>query len=417
MDAQSPRNDGQPKPRVLYISYDGMLEPLGQSQVLAYLERLSADYRIHLISFEKSGDWAAKDRRQALRRRIAEAGIGWTPLRYHKAPSGPATAYDIAVGTMVALWLTLRHRIRIVHARSYIPALMALAAQRLLGARFLFDMRGLWADERVDAGLWPKEGRFYRVTKKLERAFLLAADHVVTLTRASAREIAGFPYLAGAKTPITVIPTCADLDRFSRSGTGAAQQVTFGFVGAASTWSLFDEVLECHRLLLAREPDARLLIVNRGEHDFIRERLRQSGIDPAQVELVASDHAGVPALISRMTIAAAIRKPAYSQVACAPTKLAEYLGCGVPCLVNEGVGDVAEIVESERVGVVLRGFSPADKADAIDRLLALSRESGIKERCVAAARRRFSLEDGVSAYREIYDRLASRGAPTVQAAA
>ena len=40
---------------VLYISYDGMLEPLGQSQVvLAYLEKLPPGRRIHLISFEKA---------------------------------------------------------------------------------------------------------------------------------------------------------------------------------------------------------------------------------------------------------------------------------------------------------------------------------------------------------------------------
>ena len=45
-------------PGVLYISYDGMLEPLGQSQVLAYLERLAAGRRMHLISFEKRAEWA-----------------------------------------------------------------------------------------------------------------------------------------------------------------------------------------------------------------------------------------------------------------------------------------------------------------------------------------------------------------------
>ena len=42
---------------VLYISYDGMLEPLGQSQVLSYLKRLASDRSIHLISFEKAADW------------------------------------------------------------------------------------------------------------------------------------------------------------------------------------------------------------------------------------------------------------------------------------------------------------------------------------------------------------------------
>jgi hypothetical protein len=34
---------------VLYISYDGMLEPLGQSQVLAYLKRIAHGRRIHLL--------------------------------------------------------------------------------------------------------------------------------------------------------------------------------------------------------------------------------------------------------------------------------------------------------------------------------------------------------------------------------
>ena len=41
---------------ILYISYDGILEPLGQSQVLSYLEKLSKKRVVHLISFEKHSD-------------------------------------------------------------------------------------------------------------------------------------------------------------------------------------------------------------------------------------------------------------------------------------------------------------------------------------------------------------------------
>lgn len=39
--------------KILYISYDGILEPLGYSQVLKYMESLSKDFEITLISFEK----------------------------------------------------------------------------------------------------------------------------------------------------------------------------------------------------------------------------------------------------------------------------------------------------------------------------------------------------------------------------
>jgi glycosyltransferase involved in cell wall biosynthesis len=392
-------------PAILYISYDGMLEPLGQSQVLAYLERLARDYRVHLISFEKKADEADAARLRKLRDRIAAAGIRWHKLRYHKAPSAPATAFDIAAGSAAAIAIALRHKVRIVHARSYIPALIGLGVKAVTGAKLLFDMRGLWADERVDAGIWPRDGGLYRATKKIERRLLLGADHIVTLTRASAREIASFPYMAEAAAPITVIPTCADLDRFSRAGASGQRPFTYGFVGAATTWSLFDQVLASFRLLLEREPEARLLAVNRNEHDHIRKLVAASGVDPARVEIVAAEHGEVPALVSRMDAAAALRKPTYSQVACAPTKLAEYLGCGVPCLVNRGIGDVEEIVEGDRVGAVAADFSEAALRAAVDRLLAVAREPDIEARCVDSARRRFSLDDGVEAYRAIYRRL------------
>ena len=43
----------QAKRKILYISYDGILEPLGHSQVLKYISFLSKDFSVTLISFEK----------------------------------------------------------------------------------------------------------------------------------------------------------------------------------------------------------------------------------------------------------------------------------------------------------------------------------------------------------------------------
>ena len=156
---------------VLYISYDGMLEPLGQSQVLAYLNRLATGRRIHLISFEKPEDWANIAERERIAQGIAGAGIVWHPLRYHKRPTAVATAWDIFCGIALGLWLVLRHRLGIVHARSYVSSVMALTIKRITGVKYLFDMRGFWADERIDGNLWPRTGRMYRVAKGFERRF------------------------------------------------------------------------------------------------------------------------------------------------------------------------------------------------------------------------------------------------------
>ena len=168
---------------------------------------------------------------------------GRHPLTYHKAPSVPATLFDIAHGTARALAPALRHRVRIVHARSYLPALMARGVKRAYGAKLLFDMRGLWADERVDGGLWPREGAVYRTVKGLEEGLLVDADDGVTLTHALAGEIRSFPYLRGRDVAMSISLTCADLDRFRTPATRPEGPFTLGYLGSVGTWYLFDEVL------------------------------------------------------------------------------------------------------------------------------------------------------------------------------
>lgn len=391
---------------VLYITYDGLLEPLGQSQVIPYLVELAREHRVHILSFEKPSDRNDASAMQELREQLASTGIGWTPLTYHKRPSAPATAFDVAIGTVVAAWLAVRQRARILHVRSYVPALIALPVRLLTRAKLVFDMRGFWADERVDGGLWPRGGTLYRVTKWLERRFLRAADHVVTLTDASARELRGFPALREKPKPISVIPTCADLGKFRPSPENHVPPgFVFGYVGSVGTWYLFPQTLAFFLALLRRRPDAQLLVVNRHEHGLIRRLATEAGVPADRIELVSASHAAVAGHIQRMHLGAALIRPSYSKIASAPTKMAEYLGCGVPCLGNAGVGDVAEILHSRNVGIVLEGMTGRDIEAGVDRALALAQDPGVRSRCVAAARDLFSLERGVAAYRDIYRSL------------
>jgi len=391
---------------VLYISYDGMLEPLGQSQVLAYLKPLAVGRRIHLISFEKSDDWANGSVRERIAQDIATAGIVWHPLRYHKRPSALATVWDIACGTMIGAWLVLRYRLRIVHARSYVSSVMALALKRLTGTKYIFDMRGFWADERVDGGLWPRRGKMFRVAKDFERRFLLAADHVVSLTHAAVDEMRRFDYLQERMPPFTVIPTCADLARFKPLPRDSAGLVfTLGYVGSVDLYYLFDEVAACFAQLLHMQPNARFLIVNRGQHTYIRERLVVAGVPCSNVELITVTHAEVPSQMSRMDAGIFFYQPSFSRTACAPTKLAEFLGCGIPCLGNVGVGDMSEVLEGEQVGVAIKSFDAVSRSTAMQQLLQLVAGSDTSARCVTAALRYFSLEEGVRSYDKIYREL------------
>ena len=397
---------------IIYITYDGLLTPLGQSQVLGYLEPLAASYSFHLVSFEKKDDRTSRERMATMRKRLDEAGISWTPLAYHKTPTAPATAFDTAVGTATALRLALRHNVKIIHVRSYVPALMALPLKRLTGAKLLFDIRGFWPDERADSGMWPRSGRLYRTTKRFEEVFFEAADHIVTLTNASVAEITQLPYLAGRAPPISVIPTCANLERFTAGPRPPARPFVFGYVGSVAGWYLFDETLSLFKAIRHRRPDARLLIVNRSEHDLIRAAVKRAGIDSSALELIAANHEDVPGHIARMHVGAAVIKPCYSAIARAPTKLAEYLGCGVPCVSNDGGGDTRSIVEDNGVGIALTDFSESSLIREADRLLTVVDDPMTRSRCVDTARRIFSVDDGVATYLGVYAQLLGRPTET-----
>jgi len=275
---------------------------------------------------------------------------------------------------------------------------------RPAGTRFLFDMRGFWVDERVDGENWSRGGRAHRMGKRLEKRLLLAADHIVSLTEAAVRELEQFSYLRNRALPITVIPTCVDIARFQLKANVEGTFV-FGYVGTAGTRYVFDAFVRCFLRLSSLRPGARLLILNRGEHDQIWEALRRGGVPDDVVELRATEHAEVPEQMARMHASAFFSKPVFSKLASAPTRLGEFLACGVPCLANGGVGDVADILRRERVGAVVDGFDD----DAIERglreLLALVDEPGIAERCSDVAKRRFSLQHGVARYAEIYHQL------------
>ncbi len=59
---------------ILYLSYDGMTDPLGQSQVLPYLKGLSKEgYHIHLLSYEKEDRY--KEYSDKIRQICNEANI------------------------------------------------------------------------------------------------------------------------------------------------------------------------------------------------------------------------------------------------------------------------------------------------------------------------------------------------------
>ena len=63
--------------KTLYLSYDGVLEPLGSSQVLNYVLGMSKISNFILYTFEKISDLKDKKRVDEIEERAKSCGVIW----------------------------------------------------------------------------------------------------------------------------------------------------------------------------------------------------------------------------------------------------------------------------------------------------------------------------------------------------
>ena len=394
---------------VLYLSYTGLAEPLGQSQILAYLRGLAADHRITLVSFEKPAALADSAGMAALRDCCAEHGIRWVPRRYHHRPRLPATAWDVAVFTWTALRQARNGDADLVHARGYIPAFVALVLKGALGLPFVFDMRALWPEEMVAAGRLKRHSAMFRLITWAERLCLRHADAVVSLTHAAVEQVKRRRGGDLSRARIAVIPTCVDLDRFRwdrANGTGGAPLV-IGSVGTVlSGWFRLDWLMEFFRASTETWPDVTFRIVTRDERAPIVAAAERAGIDGGRLEIEARTPGEMPQALAKLDAVAMFFEPGPAKLASCPTRMGEVLASGLPVIANGGVGDVAEIIRSFDVGVIVGDATERSMREAAADLARLLDDPGLAGRCRMAAETWFSLKTGTAAYHALYQEIA-----------
>lgn len=392
--------------KTLYVCYFGLREPLVQTQVLPYLRELAAaGIEVHLLTFERVS--ALRSEISAVRAQLAQEGITWSALRYHKRPSIPATLFDIFAGAWTALRLVRRHRIDVIHARAHIPMAMALIVRRFTHCFLIFDIRGLMAEEYVDAGVWAKDSQKFKAIKRLERAGIKAADQIVVLTRAMRDWLVRESNVSADK--IEVIPCCVYFARYSgaecvNENDGSRFEIVYA--GSAIGLYMLEEMAAFFNALRVHEPRAFFRVLTMSPADEVSAKLSAAGLKPEDFwvgEVAAQE---VPHYLSRARLGISFRKPTFSQIAASPTKIPEYLAAGLPVVSNAGIGDVDRLLETDGVGVVVQDFTATELARAAAAALKLAEDVDVRVRCLDVARRYFDLKTvGAEGYLNVYRRI------------
>lgn len=363
-----------------YLSMDSVQEGVGASQVLPYLERMAArGIYVRLHSFEwvqPSDDLVAE---------VGAAGIEWTA---HRSGSHGSAG---GLGRVMRAAAALRGA-DLVHARADLAAASALLGHP--GA-WLWDVRSLWADQRIAAGTLRAGSPQERVVRRVESAAAARASVIVTLTRSAVDVLAqrhGPSVLGKAR----VVPTCVDLERF-RGSPFPCRPVRLLLSGSFNPLYDMELMLRFSQLMAERTPTR--LTMLRPHASPWDGAVIQAGGEVRTVAFanmhaeIARHHAGLSILRADAPLAS---------IAAMPTKIAELLASGRPVVVNAGLGDAVELFGATRTGVVLQDRTPESLKQAADEVLRLLEDPSTPSRCRDVAEQHFDLERGVDILIEAY---------------
>ena len=405
-------------PKVLYVSYDGLTDPLGQSQILPYVIELSRQgFSFILLTCEKAE--AYKKNRGLIEKLLEGTDVSWSPIFYTKKPPVLSSIYDYFRLKRKAISLHRANSFQLIHCRSYIPSMIGLWMKTRYHVKFIFDMRGFWADERVDGGLWNLKNiiyqRVFHFFKRKEKEFLENADHIISLTIAGKNEIERWQHIEKSPLPISIIPCCVDTELFDSKKVKAeaiqnirqelgiqANEPILTYLGSIGTWYLLDDMLVFFSVFLEKFPNAKFLFITQDKADFIRARARIAGISADRILIISSKRETVPiyALVGSLSIF--FIKACFSKQSSSPTKQGELMALGLPVICNAGVGDTDMIVRKYESGLVVDSLNKSNYREIIEKVGQVSFDPN---RIRAGALEYFSLQLAVSKYKEIYSSL------------
>ena len=397
----------------LYITFDGLSDPLGQSQILPYLCGIAnSGYHITILSCEKE-DRLNKEK-AGIDETIKGFSITWKYILYDQDGGFLSRFLYIKKLSVLAKQVISSHPISLIHCRSYLASLLGLKFKNQFNIPFVFDMRGFWADERIDGSIWKKNNLlhilFYKYFKRKEKQYIKNADAIVSLTYSAITELEkNFPnYVIKKRT--TVIPCCTNVQLFSRANLAPITDLQgvkttdhlIIYTGSIGTWYFTKELIDCILVWKKHIPNIKLLFVTKDlvELDLILNTYSKEEI--SIIKKVSASYKDVPAYLAMAKASMFFIKPSYSKIASSPTKMAECWAMNLPIITNSGIGDNDLYFNSHNGGILINEFTTEEYEKACVNYLALFSEN-VNYRDIALTY--FDTKIAISKYSIIYNSL------------
>lgn len=395
----------------MYLTFDGVLEPVGSSQVLRpVMELASAGLQYTLVSLEKADDLADRGRLERVRGALAELGVVWVTGHYR---TGGAGAMASNVSRLFRMAAPYARRADLLHARAHLGATVALGLRAAVGVPYLFDVRGLWVDDLHEQRRWITDARTLRAAKAVERRLICGAAGIVCLTQLLCDDIrAGAFGPFPESRPVRCIPTVADFDDFRRDGPTDRVPVeirrrldgktVIAHIGALNSSYNTDAGLALTKYAMDMHPEVHLLCLTRQQAEM-HAACSRSGIPASRVTITSAGHEDMSQWLRLVDWCLLILNSPYAKRGSMPTKLAELFAAHVRPIQFGCNEEVSYWVKTAGGGIVLPSLRNNDLLQGAKQLVE-TRDADALEHARNSTITHFGLRSATEKYIDVIQR-------------
>lgn len=390
----------------IYITFDGLRDPLGQSQILPYLNNLNTNENIFIFSFEKV---SKLNQYFKLNKNITHYSVSFQNSKFKILK-----IFNILNFFFLILRKIFFKKVKIIHCRGLYPAILGLMIKKIKKTKLIYDMRGFSVEEKVDNEVINLHSYFGKVLfymlKSLERNVIENSDAIVVLTN-KAKDFLQKNYKINSK--ISVIPCSVCYNKFNSENFKKIKKKLLRrlnvpeearvliYIGSFGKYYLINDILNVYYKLNETIKNLFFLIITNDNKDSKFNYMNKKFDNKIIVKTV--NWRNIPKILSIADISISLIRQTFAKIASTPTKVSESLAMGIPVISNRNIGDYDEILESNKLGAIVRssnGNLKEAEIFQIKKLLEVNKNDIRKN-----SKKYFCLEKAIENYKKIYDSL------------
>lgn len=351
------------------LVYNSFLDPLFQNLMLGYMKTLRAnsEWTFHLITFEQPEYSMTESECVRLQSELGSLGIVWHPKRHH---TGKLLLLKKAYDFISLFGLLLRLRVsgtRVIWSFANVAASLSWVYSKLLRFQTIIYSYEPHSQFMVELGLWSQRSLKYRILNFLETKAGQEADYVLTGTSYMESEL----LVVKKQGKVFRAPTSVDendfyfrkqgrLDVQLRHGVNPNEKIIL-YVGKFGGLYYTYQILLLFKILNQElDPTIRFIVITSNPAEEIKAYCDQIKFDYDKIiYLTKVSSEDIKIYMSAADLGISAVPPTPSQKYRSPTKVAEYLLCGLPFVTCQGVSEDDIVVLQNNVGVVVTDFSEA----------------------------------------------------------